>query len=404
MPIVKLTKSRVEGEPAGERDVILWDTEAKGFGCKITPTGRRVYLVKYRVGGGRQGRVRKPSIGLHGEITVDQARKTAREWLAEARKGNDPGGDRQAARNAPTVAALADRYLTEHAEPHKKPSSVKSDRRLINANIKPRLGRVKVADVQQSDVTTLHHTMQATPYEANRTLALLSKMFSLAEVWGLRPGGSNPCRHAKRFREKKRDRYFKEDDLEYIGKALAEADRTGTELPGVVAAIRLLALTGCRLGEVLSATWDDIDLEAGSLNLADAKAGAREVPLSEIAVNLLGKLSRDGPYVVHGPDPSQPLSTAAMERAWTRIRERAGIKNARLHDFRHTVGTYAGQAGLNAFIVRDLLGHMTLAMTGRYVERDIDPVREAANLVARRVDAALRGQKPEVVQLAGRRQ
>jgi integrase len=400
MPTVKLTKSRIEGVPAGDRDVILWDTEAKGFGCKITPTGRRVYLVKYRVGGGRQGRVRKPMIGSHGEITVDQARKTAREWLAEARKGNDPGGDRQAARNAPTVAALADRYMAEHAEPHKKPSSVKSDRRLIEANIKPRLGGVKAAAVQRSDVTSLHHAMRATPYEANRTVALLSKMFSLAEVWGLRPDGSNPCRHVKRFRERKRERFFTDGELKKIGKALADAERTATELPGVVAAIRLLALTGCRLGEVIALRWDEVDMQSGLLMLSDAKAGAREVPLGERAISLLSKLPRSGPYVVHGSDPSQPLSRSALEKAWARLRERAGINNARLHDFRHTVGTYAGQAGLNAFIVRDLLGHKTLAMAGRYVERDIDPVREAANHVDGRVGAALSGKTTEVVRLA----
>ncbi|HUT50143.1 MAG TPA: integrase family protein, partial [Alphaproteobacteria bacterium] len=253
MPTVKLTKRSVEGCPPDKnRDVILWDTEVKGFGCKITPTGRRVYLVKYRVGGGRQGRARKPSIGLHGEITVDQARRTAREWLGEARKGNDPSGNRQAARAAPTVTALCERYILEYAEQHKKPSSIKSDRQLIDANIKPRLGRTKVGGVQRSDIASLHHAMRSTPYAANRTLALLSKMFSLSEPWGLRPDGSNPCRHVKHFPEKKRERFFTADELEKIGKALAEADRTGTELPGAVAAIHLLALTGCRLGEVIS--------------------------------------------------------------------------------------------------------------------------------------------------------
>ena len=235
MPTAKLTKARVDSLQPGEKDVILWDTEVKGFGCKVTPAGRRVYLVKYRVGGGRHGRVRKPSIGLHGELTVDQARKTAREWLSEARKGNDPSGSRQMARVAPTVAELADRYLAEHAEPHKKPSSVKSDRQLIDANIKPRLGRTKVGDVQRADIASLHHAMRPTPYAANRTVALLSKMFSLAEVWGLRPNGSNPCRKLRRYREKVRERFFTGKELKAIGNVLNEAETTATELPGVIA-------------------------------------------------------------------------------------------------------------------------------------------------------------------------
>jgi integrase len=118
----------------------------------------------------------------------------------------------------------------------------------------------------------------------------------------------------------------------------------------------------------------------------------------------LASLERAGDYVAQGFD-GQPLTVNYMEKGWRRLREKAGVPDARLHDFRHTTGTYAGQAGLNAFMVRDLLGHKTLAMTGRYVERATDPHREAATMVANRVARALDGgESGEVVPLPGRGQ
>ncbi len=168
--------------------------------------------------------------------------------------------------------------------------------------------------------------------------------------------------------------------------------------------IRLLAVTGMRLGEVLGLRWQDVDLDAGVIRLADAKAGARTVPLGTAALTLLANMERTGEFVVHGTDPNAPLLVSRVEAAWRRLRKQAGISNARLHDFRHTTGTYAAQAGFNAFLVRDLLGHKTLAMTGRYVERAPEPVRAAANAVAGRVADAMSGDSPaEVVELPNRR-
>ena len=114
---------------------------------------------------------------------------------------------------------------------------------------------------------------------------------------------------------------------------------------------------------------------------------------------------RDG-YVIRGLDPSKPLPVSTAEKAWQRLRERAGIPDGRLHDLRHTAGTFAALAGANAFAVRDLLGHRTLAMTGRYVERAADMVRATADAVSARVAAALnagKGTPAEVVNLSGRR-
>jgi len=390
----KLTKRFVESIQAPKvdgADVVLWDSELPGFGVRVKASAARSYLIQYRNSTGRSRRV---TIGRHGVLTAEQARNYARGLLADAKRGADPAAERKAARRAYTVAQLCDRYLKEHAEVHKKASSVAEDRRLIDTRVRPALGTIKADAVTRDDVMRLHHSLRATPYEANRTLALLSKVFNLAEAWRVRPLQSNPCAHVKRFAERKRERFFSADELGRLGKALADAEHARTEKPGAIAAIKLLALTGCRRGEVLALRWEHVGLEAGVLRLPDAKAGARTVALGAPAVALLAKLPRNSDYVVHSASSSKrPLSSSALEDAWHRVCKSARIPDARLHDLRHTMGTYGGQAGLNAFMIRDLLGHKTLAMTARYVERDTDPLRAAADQVAGRIAEAMR-QKP----------
>lgn len=205
-------------------------------------------------------------------------------------------------------------------------------------------------------------------------------MFNLAELWGLRPDGSNPCRHVKHYPERKRDRFLTPDELGRVGQVLAEFEEGDFLDRNYAAAIRLLALTGCRFGEILSLQWKWVNILAGTLDLPDAKAGGRRVPLGAAALELLLSLqtAAAGPWVVAGASADQPMNKPSLEHAWVRIRKSARIEDVRLHDFRHTVGTYSGQAGHNAFVVRDLLGHKTLAMTSRYVGTDIDPLRAAA--------------------------
>jgi integrase len=220
-------------------------------------------------------------------------------------------------------------------------------------------------------------------------------MFNLAEAWGLRPDGSNPCRHVKRFREAKRERFFSGDELKAVGAALAKAEAKGKESRAALLALRLLALTGCRVSEIVSLRWENVDLKAGLIRLPDAKAGARPVALPAPAQAILAERAKESGCVIEGRKPGKPLSRFDLDNAWRRIRKAAKLEDARLHDFRHTVGTYGGQAGYNAFLVRDLLGHKTLAMTGRYVEKDADPLKRAADAVANRIAAAMQGKQAE---------
>jgi integrase len=397
---MKLTEKIIAGLKANQtgRDLIAWDDALQCFGARVKASGHVSYVIQYRTTGGAS---RRHTIGPSTVLRLEQARDRARKLLVSVSDGADPAKARADARKAETVSQLCDRYLADHAEQHKKPSSTRSDRRLIAANIEPRLGSMKIAAVTSADVSRLHHSKRGTPYEANRTLAVLRKMFNLAETWGLRPPNSNPCRGIKQFREKKRERFFSPEELGRLGQALTDTEQSEREMAGVILAIKLLAFTGCRVSEILSATWDRVDLSAGMLRLSDAKAGARNVPLGAPAVVLLADRPKNGsPWLVSGAEPGKGLSYWTLEAAWRRIRDAAKLPDARLHDLRHTTGTFAGQAGLNAFMVRDLLGHKTLAMTGRYVQRDADPLRVAADTVSGRIAAAMAtGKGADVVTL-----
>jgi integrase len=230
----------------------------------------------------------------------------------------------------------------------------------------------------------------------------LSKLMSLAvHEWEL--CSDNPCKGVKRFPERKRERYFDDSELQRIGAVLVKLESDNAVFPGCIAAIRLLALIGMRLGEVLGLRWEWIDLNGAILILPDAKAGARTVALSAPVVQLLTGLERKGAYVVYGIDPDKPLSASTLEHVWDRVRQAAGVPDGRLHDLRHSVGTFAAHAGGNAFLIRDLLGHKTLAMTRRYVERAVDPVRALADKVSGRIAAAMSGASGEVVALPRKR-
>jgi integrase len=401
--VTKITKRAVDAlKPATGRDAVLWDDELPGFGVRCRPSGGKVYFLKYRTAGGRQ---RWLTLGRHGPVTPDAARARAFREKAAVADGDDPSGSRQQKRRENTVAVVADRYLAEHVAAHNKASTAAEARRVVETRIKPALGAIKITDLTRSDIKAWHQAMAATPYEANRALAYCSRMLSLATTeWELR--SDNPCIGIKRFPERKRERFFADDELAKLGGALSAMEIEGAEAPGFILLVRLLATTGMRLSEVLGLEWSDIDLPGRAIRLSDAKSGARTVHLGAAAVAILDAIEERNGHLIRGLDLAKPLSINSAEKAWRRLRDRAGISDGRLHDLRHTAGTFAALAGGSAFVVRDLLGHRTLAMTGRYVERAADMVRATADAVSGRVAAALNSgtaTSAEIVKLDRRR-
>ena len=398
MPKAKLTKRAVEAAKPGQRDSILWDTDLKGFGCKVTPKGRRVYFVYYRT---RDGQQRRPMIGAHGAITCEQARETARQWLADAAAGGDPSAQRKARREAETVSALCDRFIDEHCS-RRRDTTAKEYRRLIERRIRPLLGRIKVEAVTGADVARLHHSMRDTPRSANQAVSVFSKMMNLALRWGVRTDGINPCRGAvDRYPEVKHTRFVTEAEYARLGAALAEAEQAGTEHPTLVAFFRLIALSGCRLSEIATLRWENVHLDRGIIHLPKTKAGEKLVEITAPIAAIFKTLSETSEWVLPAlTDMSKPLSIHTIEGAWSRLKSRAGL-DMRIHDLRHGFGGTGILTGVNIRVLQSLLGHANIGMTQRYAAVSDSPRRDAAEAIAGKISGAMNGDTGEVVELQG---
>ena len=370
----RITKRTVDALKPEERERVVWDDDLKGFGVRVHPSGRKVFIVKTR----HRGRVIKMTIGPCTAVSTTYARVRAAEIITDARAGKNPAGRRS---GAPTMRDLGKRFLKEYVPDHCKASTAEEYRRSIELFIDPRIGKLRVPDVQRSDIAALHHGLRDTPYQANRTLGVLSKMMNLAELWEIRPDGSNPCRHVKRFKEEKRERFLSDEEYQRLGAALREIEQERSETASAIAAIRLLMLTGCRLSEIQKLQWEHVDLDAGELRLPDTKTGAKVVHLGDPAIAVLREIDRqqDNPWVIAGRKQRSHLTD--LQHPWRRIRERAGLEDVRIHDLRHSFAS-------GGLLVGEGLPHDRKAI-GPYPgpdHRPLRPPRQRSRQVGRKPD------------------
>jgi integrase len=370
----KLTKLAVEQIPAQGAEVVVWDTALPGFGVRVKPTGLRSYIIQYR--DRTTGASKRMTIGLHGALlTFDQAKKHARGILADALRGQDPVGERRAVRKAPNMADLASDYLERHAVPKKRPKSVRDDRAMLENVILPAVGTKKVASIERRDIESMHLRLSDRPYQANRVLALISKMLNLAVEWGWRR--DNPARGIQRYREEKRDRWLTDEELSHLVRVLEDHPNTRA-----ANAVRPQLLTGARMGEVLNAERKDFDLDRGVWTKPShhTKQKRREhVPLSPAAqalvLSIFAQGAQDQPHLFPGRGPGKPLRD--IKRFWVSAMREAGIENYRRHDNRHTYASHLVSSGLSLEIVGRLLGHTNPTTTQRYAHLADDPLRMA---------------------------
>ena len=390
----KLTKSVVDRLKPTEKPYTVRDAEIPGYSIRVYSGGRKAFFYRYRVGGGRGAQIREPRIGDYGELTPDQARDIAKNWAASVRQGGDPIAERQTQRDAPVMSELFDQYLSEHAKRHKKPSSVRNDVRMIENRLRPAFGRKRVHTVTRQQIRAFHSSLEDTPYEANRVLALLSKIFSFAAddlEWISR--GDHPVKGVRRFEEKKRKRYLSQAELTRLGEALAKAE--GGELERsvskyAVALIRLLVMTGARHGEILKLRWDELNFERGCIELSESKTGAKEIYLPPAALQVLSDLPRQdrNPFVIVGRRRGTHLVN--VKDAWGAIRRDAGLDDVRLHDLRHSFASVGARAGMSLPVIGALLGHRETATTARYAHLSDDPLRAAADSIGQEIFEAMR--------------
>ena len=385
-----ISRRTVESLPAGERETVFWDRELSGFGVRVYPSGSKIYVIQTRAG----GKSRRLTVGRHGLISAEQARRKAAQIIADIKAGNEPGLVNGASRRdaGPTVAKVAERFMREHVAVRCKPTTARNCRTIFDRHLLPVLGNVRLGEIGRERVATLQYSLHETPVMANKVVDMLSRLFNMAELWDVAPDGGNPCRFVRKYKEHPRERFLSEEEFRRLGRVLDEVKAEGRYLPGIVAALRLLMLTGCRRNEILTLRWEDVDLDAGELHLRDAKTGARSVALSPSARRVLEGLQRlpDNPWVIAGARPGGRVSN--INNAWLVIRARAGLEDVRIHDLRHSFASRALALGESLPMIGKLLGHRKVQTTARYAHLERDSVKASAARVAESLRADLAGE------------
>ena len=357
-----LTKRIVDRLEVDDKDAVFWDRELPGFGLRVYPSGAKVYVVQTRCA----GRSKRVTVGRHGDVSPDQARKEAARIIARIKGGETPIP--VAPKAAPTMAELAERYQREHVAMRCRPATVAHYRIMLAKHIVPALGELKVAEVERKHILAFQYKLREKPTVADRALDMLIKMFNLAEAWELRPPGKNPCRFVRRYKvQAQHERFLTPEELHRLGRALGAAPAERLASRHGAAAIRLLVLTGCRRNEVLGLRWEDVDFEAGELRLRDTKTGARLVPLTPPAAEVLVDLPRvsGNPWVF--PGKKRGTHQRNINDSWDRIRRHAGLHGVRLHDLRHSFASRALAMGESLSMIGKLLGHTQVQTTMRYL-------------------------------------
>ena len=381
MPKVDLTAKLARDSQPGPKDAILFDKALPGFGLRIHPSGRKVWIVQARI----EGRSRRIVIARHGEIELAEARRRARDMLARIRAGGNPADDIQREKKAPTLREFADEYL-RRCEPHWKHSGRRTMRIYLKARILPAFGRMPLDRIGPEDVAAwFDAASRDKPGAANRAFEILRAMMNRAEEWGLRERGSNPCLGIRKNPRRNIARFLDTDGLARLGRAL---DANEARWPEAVAAIRLLALTGCRRSEVLDLRWRDIGEDA--INLEDSKTGPRSVPLGEAAWAVVEALpgSRD-PDAFLFPRHAEGKGIWVLTACWRTVCGDAGLGRLRLHDLRHSAASQAIMAGENLPLVGKILGHRRHRTTAGYAHLDDAHLVEAAERVGVLISRAM---------------
>ena len=348
---------------------VVWDSELSGFG--VRKQSRAVsYILKTRI----NGRQKWVTIGKHGSPwTPGTARKEAVILMREASVGHDVTAIRKAKQEKINLEQLAAEFEEDHIE-KLKPKSRHEYKRIIKQYIVPTLGNRQVEVITKGDVSKLHRKRAHTPRMANLIISILSKMMSWAEEYGYRQEGTNPCKGIKKYRETKRQRYLSIQELSRLGSAIREAEEENLIGTFAATAIRLLIFTGARQGEILNLKWEYVDMPRKRLWLPDSKTGQKAISLNEQAIEELKSLPRlnNNPHVIVGHRIGRHLVN--ISKPWIIVRDKAGLKDVRMHDLRHSFASVAVASGASLPMIGKLLGHTQTQTTARYAHLADEPI------------------------------
>jgi integrase len=410
--MARITKTIAEAAPPDpSKDTYIWDGELKGFAVKVTKRGARSYLIQYRLHG-RNGRTRRVTLGKHGTITTDQARKEAKRLLGEVASGLDPAETIAELKRDITVGALCEIYLSSldkgeilnRSGDPKKPSTIATDKGRILRHIKPLLGRKRLKAIEQNDIKHFMRDIAAGKTAtdiktrkqgraivkggkgtATRTVGLLSGIFSFAVEQGYRK--DNPVHGVKRFPDAKNKRFLSIVEMETLGDTLRASLDNG-ENPKAIAIIRILCFTGCRKGEIESLKWSDVSFEGKCLELSATKTGDKKIQIGPPAIELLSSLPRQDQSIYVFPGDKGGYYVG-LPKVWERVRGNANLNDVRLHDLRHSFGSIGVGAGISLPIIGKMLGHSQAETTQRYAHLADDPLRQATDTVSSQIAEAM---------------
>ena len=368
---LRLTKRIVDRLKVDDKDAIFWDSDLAGFGVRVHATGRKLYIVQSRGPAG----LKRVTLGPVGHTTIEERRREAAAVIDRIKRGDDPMPPEPAPE--PTVADLAARSVSVRFGVKCKPATAKAYKMALDRHVLPALGAMPLAEVGPKEVAALHHRMRDMPSMANRAVWVLSRLFVLAETWEMVPPGGNPCRHVRYYREKSRERFLTPEEFRRLGAALRRFEARGPTQASAVAALRLLMLTGCRTGEILTLRWDDVDRTAGVLRLRDGKTGPRMVPLTGPVLAVLDGIERmEGvSWVIRSKSDTR---LTGLFSHWQQIRMDVGLDDVRVHDLRHSYASRALALGESLTIIGRLLGHAKVETTAKYAHLVRDAEKAAA--------------------------
>lgn len=412
---MKLIKRNIDAIEKPEKDLYLFDDDLAGFGLRVYPTGRKVFIAQYRVGGGRGSRQRRFTIGVFGKITTDEARTKAKDILAKAHLGEDEAEKRDEVRGSQTVSQLIDAWskdgvlINRRTGAPRKQANINNEVALANHHIRRLLGSRTVDSLVKGDIQRLRTQVATGETKAKRrgrkrglikvtggqgtavrTVRLFSSILSYAVDGGIIE--RNPALGIKLPASGRRHRYLSPEEVRRLGEVLNREAASETAATAAII-IKLLILTGARRSEIEGLKWSEVDFRFGMLRKETSKTGAKIIPLARAALLILEEqrqwASGNQQWVFPGQKGEGSFDSLGKE--WNKIRKLAGISDVRIHDLRHTFASFGAGGGVGLPLIGGILGHSQPSTTQRYAHLADTPLRAAANVIGSEIAAVLYG-------------